>query len=197
MIGRTNAKRGGSGNVTTVTLTPATQGATVTASRTGKTKTAVTDANGVATFKNLDMGYEWTFSWSTFSKTEKIDQLTESITLGSEIYEIYAQCYQGYNTDVTVKDSNNTTIATYVIPPGTSGTVKIGDLAMIPNQTYTLHASCSGIMWMYIYIYKDSNGSWSEIANNTAGTSGSVGLDCSFTPDDSTTKFKIDIGDFD
>ena len=84
MIGRTNCKRGGSGNVTEVTLTGQGAGETVTATCTGKpTKTATTNASGVATFKNLDMGYNWTFAWSTFSKTEKIDQLSESVTLGA------------------------------------------------------------------------------------------------------------------
>ena len=91
MIGRTNAEIPGSDNVTTVTLTSGTSGVTITATGGGMTRTAVTDSNGQAVFKHLLMGYDWTFTDGTNSKTERIDQLSESILLGAISIHIYMQ----------------------------------------------------------------------------------------------------------
>jgi len=90
MIGRTNAEIPGSDNITYVHYPTATSGITVTASKTGTTKTAITDANGIATFKHLELGYTWTFTAGSYSATEYLGDLIEDVEflIAVEIYGV-------------------------------------------------------------------------------------------------------------
>jgi len=105
IIGRTNAEIPGSDNVTTVHYPTATAGITVTASKTGTTKTAVTDSSGVATFKHLELGYTWTFTDGTDTVTKYLGELTEDIYFAIDV-EIFARgnsfsLYHYYNVLTT------------------------------------------------------------------------------------------------
>lgn len=83
MIGRTNAVSGGSGVMLYATLNYAVAGITVTATATGcPTKTAVTNASGIAIFKGLKGGYTYTFTTAGgATASELIDTLTENVSL--------------------------------------------------------------------------------------------------------------------
>ena len=166
MIGRTNAKRGGSGNVTEVTISSGASGQTVTASRTGKSKTATTDANGVATFRNLDMGYNWTFTWGAFSKTEKIDQLNESVYLGlynielmyNKVYKYSGQSYHiasiAKTSDVSSmsssdvfnlmeSDPTNPIFVVNIYSDTTNAYVSAGTIELDPEEQYRIFVNVS------------------------------------------------------
>ena len=193
MIGRTNCKRGGSGNVTTVTLYSRASGETITATCTGKsTKTAVTNSSGVATFKNLDMGYDWTFTWSTYSKTEKIDQLTEAINLGLPIVIFHcARLDAGSNSNntsnvtdstdssksftLTVKDQTSTSMpATYYDNTG---------VMLYPGHTYQFGGGMATAVCNKLFSSEPS--SKSQTTDMIAGNSGYSSYSVSWTcPDD-------------
>jgi len=190
MIGRTNAKRGGSGNVTTVTISSGASGETVTATRTGKSKTAVTDSNGVATFKNLDMGYDWTFTWSTFSKTEKIDQLSESVTLGAVSVDIYKETNYAGGTYV-IYEFENGTVGEQLISWSSSGSTytKVGTIEMTPGRTYLLATNSNKLIVLDIH-QNTSNGTLISKTRIYPSLTPSYGHNYSFTlPTDTTALY--------
>ena len=112
----------------------------------------------MATFRNLDMGYDWTFTWSTFSKTEKIDQLTESITLGAITYTVYGKRYDEY-FDWTFYNGNSTAEADKILGPvynnHTTWTA-LGQIQVVPGSTITIKAS-NAVRSVHGTIYADAD----------------------------------------
>lgn len=164
MIGRTNAEIPGSDNITYVHYPTATAGVTVTASKTGATKTAVTDANGVATFKHLELGYTWTFTASNKSVSKYLGDIEVNVymPIAVEIYtrkidddespEWYHFTEPRWNTQFNMQGYDAKEVVATINMPRRTGTdysyVYWGTVDMVVGEVYGHNIANMDHLWV-------------------------------------------------
>jgi len=158
MIGRTNAEIPGSDNVTTVHYPTATAGITVTASKTGTTKTALTDSDGIATFKHLELGYDWTFTAGSYSTTKYLGDLSVDVyfRVTIQILAVTAEGNVGTGT-AKITDTNDVPYTTINVVGQSAGypidSWGITDVEFEPGKTYRFRSSTMNTMPEFIGLY--------------------------------------------